>query len=104
MGNRGSTLVIDLVERHPVLYLIVVSFKAGLCKSDKEINAASVHEAVVLFGKMPWHLKVLQGNDRLNVIFMALIKQIIIELQALFIRLRIITIRVDAAPGNGCAE
>ena len=43
-------------------------------------------------------------HERLDAVFMAIRKEVIIELQPLLIGLRIIAIRENAAPGNRCTE
>ena len=44
-----------------------------------------------------------QGHQRLNAVLVALIKELLIEAQALFVGLRVIAVGQDAGPGNGHA-
>ena len=43
----------------------------------------------------------MQGDDRLNAVFVQLVKNVVVELQAGFIGLRVVPIGKDARPGDG---
>ncbi|MNN22005.1 hypothetical protein D3C81_1353480 [compost metagenome] len=44
------------------------------------------------------------GYQRLNPVFMAFVEKVVIELETLLIRLKLIAVRKDPGPGNGGTE
>ena len=62
-------LVVDLIEGHPVFYFVLVALKANFGKLYEEVNGLPVHKPAVLFGQMVGHLKMGQGDNRLNAVF-----------------------------------
>ena len=95
---------VDLVERQPVFYFIPIARKdrahVPLIESDEVV----AHPAVVCFRKMKRRLIVRDRDERLDAVFPALVEEIIVELQPCLVRLRIIPVRIDAAPRNRRAE
>ena len=73
-------LVVNLIKRHPVLHFVLVTSEYHPGKTDKEIDKLAVAPAAVLRHQMVRHLKMRQRNHRLNAIFQAFVKQVIIEL------------------------
>ncbi len=84
-------LIVNLIKRHPVLHFVLVTSENHPGKTDKKVDKLTVAPAAVLRHQMVGHLEVRQRNHRLNAIFQAFVKQVIIELQASFIGLRFIT-------------
>ena len=50
--------------------------------------------------------RLVMGNrhQRLDAVFMALVKEVVVELQPFLVRLRVVAVREDTAPGDGGAE
>ena len=63
-----------------------------------------VHPAVVCLCEMQRRLIVRDRHERLDVVFPALVEEIVVELQPRLIRLRIVTVRIDTAPRNRRAK
>ena len=102
---RGSiTLVIDLIERHPVFYFIFVTLHDSHSKTYKEINDFAVDPSTVLFCKMIRHLEMTQGDDRFDAIFQKFVKHVIIKFQTFLIRFQFVTVWKNTGPRDTCAE
>ena len=97
-------LVVDLIEGHPVFDLILVTLHDAKSIAYEEIHQFAVGPAAVLLCQIVGHLEVAECDDRLDAVLQELVKQIVIELQTLFIGLCLIALRENAAPGNRCAE
>ena len=97
-------LIIDFVEGHPVLNLVLVTLKAYLGKAHKELNHPAVAPAAVLVGQVQRNLEMGQGYHRLHAIFMHLVKEVIVELQAFLIWLSLIPLWENPRPGNAGTE
>ena len=93
-------LVVDLVKGQPVLHFVLIAGKHYLREADKEINEFTVAPAAVFSHQVVRHLKMGERDHRFDTIFQALVEQIVIELQARFIGLQLITQRKNARPGN----
>ena len=65
-STDNLTLIINLIEGHPILNLVFITLKASGCKAYKELNHATIPPAAVLFGKMQRNLKMRQGYHRLH--------------------------------------
>ncbi len=61
-------MVVDFVEGHPVLDLVLVAFEADFSEADKEVDCLAVGKAAVVLGQVEWHFKVAQGNNRFDAI------------------------------------
>ena len=94
---------VDLVEGQPVLDLAPEALEQHLTVVGVGIYHPAVFPAAVLFDQGNGGIKVAQGHQRLNAVLVALIKELLIEAQALFVGLRIIAVGQDAGPGNGQA-
>ncbi|CAH0322832.1 hypothetical protein SRABI106_04440 [Rahnella aquatilis] len=79
------TLVIDLVEGHPVFHFAFVTLHHHLAETHKEIDDLTVFPAAVFLHQMPRHFEVGEGDYRLNIVFEQLIKHIVIKLQTGFV-------------------
>ena len=89
-GSKGRihiTLIVDFVEGHPVLDLVLVALKADDSKADKHIHQFAIAPAAILLDQMIGHFKVGQCHHRLNAVFQKFVKEVIIELQAFLIGL-----------------
>ena len=95
---------VDLVERQPVFYFIPIARKDRAYIAFVEADEVVTHPAVVCFRKMKRRLIVRDRDERLDAVFPALVEEIIVELQPCLVRLRIIPVRIDAAPRNRRAE
>ena len=100
----GVGLIVDLVEGHPVLDLVFVALHHRGGVVHEEVDRLPVHPAAVLFGEGVGHLKVAQGDHRLDAVLEQLVEQVIVELQACFVGFALVAPGEDAAPGNGGAE
>ena len=97
-------LVVDLVERHPVFDLVLVALEDRDGEAHKEFDELAIAPAAVLRDEVVRHLEVRERDDRLHAVGMHRVEEIVVELQALFIRLRLVAVREDARPGNARAE
>ena len=95
---------VDLVERQPVFYFIPIARKDRAHIAFVETNEVVAHPAVVCFRKMKRRLVVRDRDERLDAVFPALVEEIVVELQPRLVRLRIVPVRIDAAPRNRRAE
>ena len=95
---------VDLVERQPVFYFIPITRKdcahVPLIESDEVV----AHPAVVCFREVERRLIVRDRDERLDAMSQTLVEEIIVELQPRLVRLRIVPIRINAAPRNRRAE
>ena len=97
-------LVVNLIECHPVFYLVPVTFHYSLCIFDKEINYFPVFPTTVCFYKMIRHLKMRQCHDRFNIIFEQFIEQVIVKSKSFFIGTLIVPIWENTCPCNRSTE
>ena len=103
-GDIELALVVDLVEGHPVLDLVLVPLEADGSKADEEVHQLAVPPAAVLGDQMVRHFEVGQGDDRLHAVFVHFVEEVIVELQACLVGLCFVSLGEDAGPGNGSAE
>ena len=92
----------DLVKGEPVGYLVGVLLKAEGGKVHKGVDGLAVEE-VALLKEGQRRVKVMQRDKRLNVVLMALGKEIVVELDALGVNFAG-SFGEDAAPGDGEAN
>ena len=97
-------LVVDLVERHPVLDLVLVTLEADLRETHEEIDELAATPAAVLRHQMIRHFKMRERDDRLHAVLMHLVKEVIVELEPGLVRRLLIAVRENARPGNRGAE
>ena len=70
----------------------------------EEVDALAVVPAAVLLGKGVGHLKMAQGDHRLDAVLEQFVKQIVVELQTGLVGLLLVPAGEDAAPRDGGAE
>ena len=97
-------LVVDLIERHPVLDLVLVPLEADHCEPHEEVHQLAVPPAAVFGHQMIGQLEMGKGDDRLDAVLQHLVKEVVVELQPLLIRLRLVALREDAGPCDAGAE
>ncbi len=97
-------LVVDLVEGHPVLHFVLITLKRHAGKAHKEVDQFAVAPAAIFAHQVIGHFEVREGNNRLDAVLQALIKQIVIKLQACLVGLLFVTFGENTCPGNGGAE
>ena len=102
--QAGVALVVDLIEGHPVpdLVLVPLHHRGGI--ADKALQRVPAQPAAVVPGQVIGHLKVGEGDHRLNVIFEQLVKERVIKPQARLIGLGVVAVWKNAGPGDGGAE
>lgn len=100
--RHGQT--VDLVECQPIFHLILIAVEEGCTITEVTINHFTRSPSVVFLRQTKWCLIVRDGYQRFNVIFLQFGKNLIIELQSLFVGLQIVTVRIDPGPVNGHAE
>ena len=104
VGAGEVGLIVDLVVGHPVFDLALVPRKAGAGKAEEELDHPAVLPAAVGLGQVQRHLEVAEGDDRLDAVLVALVEEIVVELQAGFVGGRLVAVGEDAGPGDGGAE
>ena len=91
---------VDLVERQPVLDLAPVALKErahiALVKADERV----IRPAIVCLREVQRRLVVRDRHQGFDAVLAAFIEEAVVECQPLLVRLRIVAIRIDAAPGN----
>ena len=92
----------DLVKGEPIGHLVGVLLKAEGGELDEGVDGLAVKE-VALLKEGKRRVKVMQRDVRLNVVLMALGKQVVVELDALGIDLAG-AVGEDAAPSDGEAD
>ena len=105
-GTADKGLVqngVDLVERDPVLHLALVPLKQDLAVFQVQVDHDAVAPAVVLAGQGQGRFVVGNGDERLDAVLVALVNDIIVELQARLVGLCFLAGGENAAPRNGKA-
>ena len=92
----------DLVKGEPIGHLVSVFLKAEGGKVHKGVDGLAIEE-VALLKEGQRRVKVMQRDKRLNVVLVALGKEIVVELHALGVYLAS-TLGEDTAPGDGEAD
>ena len=92
----------DLVKGEPVGHLVGVLLKAEGGKVHKSVDGLAVEE-VTLLKESQRRVKVVQRDERLNVVLVALGEEVMVELNALGVNLAG-TVGEDTAPGDGEAN
>ena len=95
---------VDLVERQPVFYFIPIARKDRAHIAFVETNEVVAHPSVVCFREVERRLIVRDRDERLDAVSQTRVKEIVVELQPRLVRLRIVPVRIDAAPRNRRAE
>ena len=101
---HGHGAAVDLVEGQPVLDLILVPLKNGLAVVHIELDEFPAGPAVVFFHQRIGQLVVTDGNQRLDAVLLAAVKDLVIEFKALLVRLGLHTGGENAGPVDGGAE
>ena len=94
---------VDLIEREPVLHLSLPACHAGTDKAGEEIDRFARVPALVGKDKIERRLIVRERDERLYPIVPELGKYLVVVGKAFLVRLRVVCIREDAAPGDGHA-
>ncbi|VFS81923.1 Uncharacterised protein [Raoultella terrigena] len=95
---------VDFVEGQPVLHQPVEGFKAGAGVVGKEPDHFAIAPGAVLGHQMHRHVEVAQGHQRLDIVLFTLLKQRAVEGDPLRIRLLLVAVGEQAAPGNRGAK
>ena len=103
-GKRAVQHDVDFVEGQPVFHQPVKFLEAGAGVAGEEIDHLTVAPGAVLRHQVHRHVEVAKCYQRLNVVLFTLFKHRPVEGDALFIRQRLVAVRVEAAPGNRGAE
>ncbi len=98
------SLVVDLVEGHPVLHFMLIAGEDDPGEAHEKVDQLAVTPAAVLGDQVIGHFKMRQRNDRFNTVFQTFVEQIVIKLQASLVRLLFIALRENTRPGNRGAE
>ena len=84
-GARVGVDVVDLVEGHPILDLALVAAEKRLGIALKGVDHVTARKPVVLLCQVKRHVKVVEGNHGLDTVLMALVKDLVVEGQALLV-------------------
>lgn len=95
---------IDLVEGEPVLHLALETVEQHLAVMDVGVHHAAVFPAAVFFDQRNGGVKVADGDQRLDAVLMALVKNAVVEGQPRLVGLGVIAVGQDARPCNGQPE
>ena len=97
---RMADDAVNLVEGQPVFHLVLVAFADRPDILFKEADDFAGIPAVVIEHQIQRWFIVRHRNQRFNVIFLEFVEHLIVELQAGLVRLFVIAIRINAAPGD----
>ena len=95
---------IDLVEGKPVLHLALEAVEQHLAVVDVSIHHAAVLPAAVFFDQGNGGIKVADGDQRLDAVLMALVKNAVVEGKPRLVGPGVIAVGQDAGPRNGQPE
>ena len=95
---------IDLVEGEPVLHLALEAVEQHLAVVDVGVHHAAVLPAAVFFDEGNGGVKVADGDQRLDAVLMALVKNAVVEGQSCLVGLSVIAVGQDTRPRNGQPE
>ena len=95
---------VDLVEGQPVLDLILVPLKNSLAVIHIELDEFPAGPAVVFFHQRIGQLVVADGDQRLDAVLLAAVKNAVVKFQALLVGLALHASGEDAGPVDGGAE
>ena len=95
---------VDLVEGEPVLHLALEAVEQHLAVVDIGVHHAAVLPAAVFFDEGNGGVKVADGDQRLDAVFMALVKNAVVEGQPRLVGLGVVAVGQDAGPRNGQPE
>ena len=95
---------VDLIEGQPVFYLVLIAPEHRLHIAQEEIDGLSGIESLILRHDVPGNLVVAQCDQRLDPVFFALVKHLVIESESGLIGLLIVPVREDPAPVDGQPE
>ena len=98
------SLVVDLIEGHPVLHFMLIALEDHFCKTNEKVDQLTVAPAAVFRHQVERHLEVRKRNNRFDAVLQAFVEQIVIEFQASLIRLPLVAFREDTRPGDGGTE
>ena len=102
VGKVG--LVVDLVVGHPVADLALVPLKAGAGKLEEKADHPAVFPSAVGLGQVQGHLKVAEGDHRFDAVPIALVEQVVVELEPCLVGGLLVPVGEDAGPCDGGAE
>ena len=95
---------VDLIKGEPVLHLAFEAVEQHLAVVDVGVHHAAVFPAAVFFDEGNGSVKVADGDQRLNAVLMALVKNAVVEGQSCLVGLSIVAVGQDAGPCNGQPE
>lgn len=103
-GERAVQQNVDLIEGEPILHQPVEGFEAGAGIAGEKLHHLAVAPGAVFGHQVHRHVEMAQGDQRLDAVFAALLKQRAVEGNALRVGRQFVAVRVKPAPGDGGAE
>src|SRR5699024_6140866 len=103
-GAHVHGAAVDLVEGQPVFHLVLVALKQHLAVLHVQVHQLAAGPAVVFFDQGIGQLVVADGDQRLDAVLFAAVKDAVVEGQALFVGLGLLPGGEDAGPVDGGAE
>ena len=82
----------------------MIPLEADGGEPDEELDHLPAAEPAVGLGQMQRHLEVAQGDDRLDAVLVALVEEVIVELQTGFVGFQLVAVGEDAGPCDAGAE
>src|SRR5699024_2168913 len=103
ISQRQSSAV-DLIEGEPVFYFVPIPAENGTAEFNIQIYQLPAGPSVIMLRQIKRQL--IMGNcyQRLDSMSLQLIEYLIIELQSLFVGLRLHPCRINTSPGNAHAK
>ena len=100
-GKRLVDQHVDLVEGQPVFDQAAVIVKQHPAVFQERVHHAAVLPAAVLFDQRNGRIKMADGHQRLDAVFMAFLKQTAVEGDAGGVGGVVVAVGQDARPGDG---
>ena len=92
---------VDFIESEPVLNQTFKACEKGTAKIFIEAKHLTITPSSILGNQVHWTIKVRDRYQWFNTIFMALIEEILIEFQAVFIWFLFVPFWKNTTPSNG---
>ena len=92
---------IDFIKGDPVFHESFIAFEQCSCVSVVAVRDLTAAPSAVFRDQVHRNIEMIDGHERFDAVLLTFGKDIFVELQARFIRLRVVSVRVDPRPGDG---
>ena len=92
---------VDLIERQPVFHFARKAAEQHLAVVGVGVHHPAVFPAAVFLDECNGGVEVAESDQRLNAVFVTLVKKALVKFQPLLVGLGIVAVGQDAGPGDG---